>query len=201
MIKNWNAFFPARAAVLPVPREPVYNRSVTQSTTIVELVRSKLNEQAEMVDHLVSLIPAHALDWKPTIPVTAATASPFSVGELLGHLLDCLAGFCATLYAAYPSELSHFVKLRELPVNHRCEVEEARARLREYAAHVKEGFALLTEADLLRGLPAAFVEDGEPLLTLLLGNLEHLINHKHQLFTYLKQMGIQVTTRDLYRFR
>ena len=38
-------------------------------------------------------------------------------------------------------------------------------------------------------------------MTLLLGNLEHLINHKHQLFTYLKQMGVEVTTRDLYRFR
>jgi hypothetical protein len=46
-----------------------------------------------------------------------------------------------------------------------------------------------------------FVERGEPLLTLLLGNLEHLINHKHQLFTYLKQMGVDVNTRDLYRFR
>jgi hypothetical protein len=46
-----------------------------------------------------------------------------------------------------------------------------------------------------------FVEDGETVLTLLLGNLEHLINHKHQLFTFLKQMGIDVSTRDLYRFR
>ena len=40
-----------------------------------------------------------------------------------------------------------------------------------------------------------------PILTLLLGNLEHLINHKHQLFTYLKQMGVPVATPDLYRFR
>ncbi len=36
------------------------------------------------------------------------------------------------------------------------------------------------------------------LLTLLLGNLEHLINHKHQLFVYLKMMGMNVKTSDLY---
>jgi len=35
----------------------------------------------------------------------------------------------------------------------------------------------------------------------MLGNLEHLINHKHQLFTYLKLMGESVGSRDLYRFR
>jgi hypothetical protein len=37
--------------------------------------------------------------------------------------------------------------------------------------------------------------------TLLLGNLEHLINHKHQLFLYLKLMGVPVGTPDLYQFR
>jgi hypothetical protein len=34
-----------------------------------------------------------------------------------------------------------------------------------------------------------FVPQGEPLLTLLLGNLEHFINHKYQLFSYLKGKG------------
>ena len=50
-------------------------------------------------------------------------------------------------------------------------------------------------------MPTVFVPQGESILTLLLGNLEHLINHKHQLFTYLKQMGVPVATPDLYRFR
>lgn len=68
-------------------------------------------------------------------------------------------------------------------------------------AHIDEGFALLEDQDLSRRLPTVFVRSGEPILTLLLGNLEHLINHKHQLFTYLKLMGIDVRTRDLYRFR
>jgi len=100
-----------------------------------------------------------------------------------------------------PEQLAHFEQLRDLPVNHRCPPQEALNRLGLYAANIEDGFALLTDADLGRLLPTVFVPAGEAILTLLLGNLEHLINHKHQLFTYLKQMGVEVTTRDLYRFR
>jgi hypothetical protein len=32
--------------------------------------------------------------------------------------------------------------------------------------------------DLGRKLPTVFVTEGEPIVNLLLGNLEHLINHK-----------------------
>jgi hypothetical protein len=46
-----------------------------------------------------------------------------------------------------------------------------------------------------------FVAEGESVLTLLLGNLEHLINHKHQLFMYLKLAGVKVGTPDLDQFR
>ena len=60
---------------------------------------------------------------------------------------------------------------------------------------------LLQDADLSRQVPTVFVKQGESLLTLLLGNLEHLVNHKHQLFTYLKLLGVGVTSQDLYRFR
>src|SRR5947199_390304 len=60
---------------------------------------------------------------------------------------------------------------------------------------------LLSDADLARLIPTVFVSGGESVLTLLLGNLEHLINHKRQLFTYLQLLNVPVTTRDLYRFR
>ena len=108
---------------------------------------------------------------------------------------------CAVLAAFEPQRLSHFAELQQLPVNHRCSPAEASKRLADYRAHVDEGFALLTDADLARRLPTVFVTDGETLLTLLLGNMEHLINHKHQLFTYLKLLGVDVVSRDLYHFR
>jgi hypothetical protein len=50
-------------------------------------------------------------------------------------------------------------------------------------------------------VPTLFVPEGEALFTILLGNLEHLINHKYQLFVYLKMLGVRVTTPDLYRLR
>jgi len=143
----------------------------------------KITEQIERTTHLVSLVPAEQVDWKPQ-------HGGWTVGELIGHLLDCTSGFCAVLAAAEPQRLAHFAKLREM-----------RATIEIFYAHIEEGFALLTDEDLARRVPTVFVAQGETVLTLLLGNLEHLINHKHQLFVYLKQMGVPVATPDLYRFR
>ncbi len=158
-------------------------------------VLAKIDEQIERTDHLAALLPESAVDWTPAIP------RAFSAGVLLGHLLECLAGFCAVLHAVRPGQLNHFQDLRRLPVNHRCMPVEARERIAIYRARIAEGFALLGDGDLGRAVPTVFVRDGEPLLTLLLGNLEHLINHKHQLFTYLELMGVEIGSRDLYRFR
>lgn len=75
------------------------------------------------------------------------------MGLLVGHLLESVAGICAVLAAAEPEQLAHFDQLRKLPVNHRCRPDEAIDRLRIYGAHIDEGFALLTDADLSRCLP------------------------------------------------
>ena len=167
---------------------------MSEPTALAALFLAKLDEQVELTERLISLIPPDKLTWKPhpdSLPVC----------DLLGHLLECLAGFCATLYAANPDRLAHFAKLRELPVNHCCQIEEARERIREYARHAGEGFRLLTAGELSKNIPTVFVADGETVLTLLLGNLEHLINHKYQLFFYLKLLGVPVGTGDLYHLR
>jgi hypothetical protein len=158
-------------------------------------VAAKVQEQIERTVHLVGLIPLDRLHWTPPIP----GAWPFS--ELLGHLLDCLAGICAVLYAAHPDTLAHFAELRTLPVNVVCGPDDARRRIAMYRAHIEEGFAMLRDEDLARKLPTVFMPEGESVMTLLLGNLEHLINHKHQLFVYLKLLPVSVGTADLYRLR
>jgi hypothetical protein len=158
------------------------------------LLLDKLREQAERLDHLLVKVPGDRLDWRPA-------SDSLSLGELIGHLLECLAGFCAVLHGLYPESLAHFSALRKLTVNHRCPAPEARRRVAEYLEHVEEGFLLIQPGDLTRLSPTVFVKDGEPAFILLLGNLEHLINHKHQLFTYLKLMGIPVATADLYHLR
>ncbi len=163
---------------------------------LATLVLAKLTDQVERLEHLLNLIPPDKLAWHPPVPSPA-----FALNEVLGHLLECLAGVCATLHAVYPKDLAHFAHLRALPVNHPCLIDEARQRMREYMRHIGEGFRLLTDQDLARPIPTVFVPGGEAVLTVLLGNLEHLINHKHQLFFYLKLLGVPVTTRDLYRWR
>jgi len=127
------------------------------------------------------------------------SAGLLRIGDVLGHLLECMAGFCALLFSKNSQQLAHFGKLRGLAVNHFCGVDEARTRIREYMSHIEEGFTLLDDADLSKLLPTVFVPEGEPILTLLLGNLEHLINHKYQLFMYLRLLGVPVGTRELYR--
>jgi hypothetical protein len=163
---------------------------------IVESLQLKLHEQIERTGHLIRLIPSDKIGWDPRLPQGST-----DVGHLLGHLLDCMAGFCALFYAAFPQQLGDFSGLQSLPVNHFCGPEEALSRIRQYAAHIGHGFDLCTDNDLPRMVPSVFVPEGEPLATLLLGNLEHLINHKYQLFFYLKLLGIPVTSRDIYRWR
>lgn len=153
----------------------------------------KLRQQIQLTQRLMKLLPTDKLQWQP-LP------GAFRVGDLLGHLLECLAGFCAALYALRPDELAHFAALRTLSVNHYCEIDEARHRISEYQKHIEEGFALLTDIDLARKLPTLFAKEGEAAITILLGNLEHLINHKYQLFFYLKLLGVDVETADLYHF-
>jgi len=163
---------------------------------IVESIQLKLREQIERTEHLIRLLPPDKIGWDPQL-IQGST----DVGHLLGHLLDCMAGFCAVFHAAFPHRLGHFLELRTLPVNHFCRPEEALIRIRQYAANIEQGFDLCTDDYLARVVPSLFVPDGEPLATLLLGNLEHLINHKYQLFLYLKLLGVSLTSSDIYQWR
>src|SRR5262245_23557183 len=155
------------------------------SKPLAGFILSKLEEQTDRAQHLIDLIPEDKANWRP-VP------NSLSVCEILGHLLECLAGFCATLYAMKPEELAHFLRLRDLPVSHCCEIAEARERIRVYLNSIREGFALLNDEDLGRTIPTVFVPSGEAAMTILLGNLEHFINHKYQLFFYLKLLGVSV---------
>jgi hypothetical protein len=165
-----------------------------RSSVLAPVILSKIEEQIERTEHLITLVPPDKLEWSPR-------PDSLRVCDLLGHLLECLAGFCALLHKLAPERLAHFERLRELEVNHCCGIDEALSRVKDYSGHIREGFAILSDEDLSRRLPTVFVSEGEAALTLLLGNLEHLINHKHQLFTYLKLLGIGVSTNHLYGIR
>jgi DinB superfamily len=94
----------------------------------------KIQEQIDRTVHLINLLPADRTDWKPAIP------GAWPVEMLLGHLLDCLAGFCAVLAAVEPQQLAHFSELRNLPVNSACSPGDALSRIALYKARIDEGF-------------------------------------------------------------
>jgi hypothetical protein len=166
----------------------------SETNILTQALWHKLQQQIALTQNLLKLLPAGKLHWQP-LP------GAFRLDDLLGHLLEALAGFCAALYALRPYELAHFAALRQLPVNHRCTIDEAESRINDYQKHLAEGFALLNDQQLAQRLPTLFVKEGETAMTILLGNLEHFINHKYQLFFYLKLLGINVESADLYQFR
>ncbi len=158
-------------------------------------LRDKILEQIERTEHLIQALPDNGLDWSPPMD------RPWTTATLLRHLMACLMGFCAALYAADPERLAHFQALRHLPPVPETDRDEVRKRMQLIRQHITEGLDGLADATLAQRIPTVFVPAGEPVITLLLGNLEHLINHKHQLFTYLRLMGVPVESQDLYQFR
>ena len=50
----------------------------------------KIGEQIERTTHLIGLVPEGNSDWTP--PVVAGESARWTVRQLRGHLLDCLAG-------------------------------------------------------------------------------------------------------------
>jgi DinB superfamily len=169
------------------------------SRAITDALRAKVFEAIERTEHMVAQVPLDRLTWAPEFP--GGGAAPRDFGHLLGHLLDCLAGFCAVFAAGFPAELAELQQLRSYPVNQSCSPEEARKGLRMFAEYIERGFQCCTDGDLARQIPTVFVREGETLLTLLLGNFEHLTNHKYQLFLQLKFSGVLVGTKDLYHLR
>jgi len=154
-------------------------------TRLCDSLLAKIEEQIERTEHLLALVPGDRQSWTPSYP------NAWPVETVAAHLHECLAGFCAVLAAVEPERLAHFRLLRATGA----------VTIDTYRKHIEEGFALLSDADLGKSIPTVFVPGGETVLTLMLGNLEHLINHKHQFFTYLKDMGVAVGTPDLYCLR
>src|SRR3954454_16663777 len=88
----------------------------------------KIEDQIERMIHLIRLLPPDSLD-------RSGDGGGWTAGMLLGHLLECLAGFCAVFAAAAPQRLAYFEDLRRLPVNHFCGAAEALERIEVYRTH------------------------------------------------------------------
>ena len=157
---------------------------------VSSLLAARILEDAELIGEMLTLTPEGRGDWQPDWPPSIAGEPPFPMAQLSAHLAESLAGVCACLHRLYPVELAHFDKLGQSAASFSTLHQAARA-----------GFDLLADADLTRPLPTVFSPEGAPFLETLLINWKHLLQHGHQLFLYLKLMGVPVGTRHLYRFR
>ena len=166
---------------------------------LVNSLAEKVMETIERTEHLVALVPPNLLEWRPEVPSRVAEAS--DLGHVLGHLPECLSGFCAAFHRAFPVDLADFLELRAIAVGESCSPVEAREKINLYEAQIKRGFQCCSDRDLSTRIPTMFVPEGQTLLTVLLGNLEHLMNHKYELFFYLKLAGVNVGSRDIYKWR
>jgi hypothetical protein len=180
-------------------RQAEWVTRMQEDRRIAESLSAKVQEAIDRTERLISLVPKDSMRWRPEIPAGGTEA--IDIGHLLGHLLECISGFCACFARAFPLELTEAASLRSLEVNHFCEASTALRQLSQYRDFIDRGFSLCSNEDLKRLIPTVFVPEGETLMTLLLGNLEHLLNHKYQLFFYLKLLGVTVGSADLYEFR
>ena len=180
-------------------RRPIKARSTKPARAITSVLARNVANNLKKTAQLVSLVDPSQLSRQPSVPEGCNPV--VNLGQLLGHLLDCVAGFCAALHTAFPKALSSFLELRRRTVNHFCEPKEALARIRIYRREIARGFRICSDKDLTRKLRTVLQPEGEELAAILLSNLEHLLNHKYQLFFYLRLLGTRVGTRDLYHWR
>ena len=153
-----------------------------------EALFARLDEDLALAEELLAMAPAGADQWHPPY-------SGFSLSELAAHLAESAGGIGGCFAKLHPA-LS-FQKAEDLGHT----VAESLAVLAAYRGQCQAAYVHTTDVDLARVIPTYFVPSGEPFVAILLTNWKHLNHHVHQLFTYLKLLGVPVSTRHLYRFR
>ena len=140
---------------------------------------------------LISLAPASKLDWKP------GKGGYMNLGQLLHHLSTCPGAFVAAVNNAFPPS-DAFQKFVQEDLRNTKTPEVA---VREASRGWDEAKAALTgvsSAEFQARMVAVPWGPPMPLWRTCLGMAEHWVNHKYQLFFYLKLLGQPVNTMTLY---
>jgi hypothetical protein len=138
------------------------------------------------VENMVKMIPADKLDWKPA-------ENFMSMGEVICHLCDGIGTELKMLIN------NSWPQMGEMP--HKmpsCTVEEALAKLEKDKTRLRELFATISEEDFTNKMVTTPWGWGGKLEKMAIDFKEHFSNHKMQLFTYLKLLGLPVNTQTLY---
>jgi hypothetical protein len=142
-------------------------------------------------ENMLNMIPSDKLDWKPA-------PNFMSMGQLIFHLSD---GIGTELRMAInnswpkPEEMSGPPELGKMPS---CNAQEAIARLEKDKATLQEILSNVTEEEFANKIVSVPWGWKSNLERMALDFREHFVNHKMQLFTYLKLLGLPVNTETLY---
>jgi len=142
-------------------------------------------------EKLIGMVPADKLDWRPG-------RTFMSAGQLICHLSDGLGGgFEMMISGKWPSmkEMEEGMKLENLPS---CSSHEALDKLEKDKKTLRQVLDGMSEQDFTNkvfSVPWGWKAKTERMG---IGFLEHFNNHKMQLFTYLKLLGLPVNTETLY---
>lgn len=165
------------------------------------LLPTLMDESYNCADGLIKLVASDELDWKP-----ASGKNWMTAGQLLRHLVDA-CGFCCRGFdtgnwsagadadadpAAMPTGAQHMPTITS--------VEEAQQLLAKDRAIALSVVTNAGEERLSTEMSAAPWEPDHPRSLGLhcLNMVQHLDSHRHQLFYYLKLMGKDVNTMNLW---
>jgi len=169
-----------------------------------DLLNNSVEEAYPAVDSLMGMVTDEELDWKP-----ATGENWMTVGQLLFHL----TGSCGACFKGFVSGdwgLPEGVSMEDMPMEEmlppaeKLPTVESVAQAREMLAADKAvAFEMVTragESDLdAKQVAAPWAPGMEYALGRhLLQMVQHLAQHKAQLFYYLKLMGRPVNTGHLY---
>ena len=148
-------------------------------------------ENYRPAETLIGMVPADKLNWKPG-------PTFMSVGQVICHLSDGFGGgFEMLLSGKWPSmdEMAEGMKLENLPS---CTSQEALDRLEKDKKILRQVLDGVSEEDFTNRVVSVPWGMTGKVERIAISFLNHLSNHKMQLFTYLKLLGLPVNTETLY---
>jgi hypothetical protein len=142
-------------------------------------------------ESLIRMVPGDKLDWKPG-------PTFMSLGQLICHLSEGIGGAVNMLLTGgWPAleEMEKSMRLENIPS---CSIEEALSGLEKDKAVLQGILSGISEEDFLQRPVSVPWGVQAKLERMTLDFREHFTNHKMQLFTYLKLLGLPVNTSTLY---
>lgn len=159
-----------------------------------------LENYLDYIDYMVKTtavlfkqIPHDRIDWKPT-------ERSFTIGQQLAHIVGALDVYARGITKGewgFVSIRERFLQNRHTPS---LTVEEALRLLEENHQHFRASVGALTQEEFDKGeIETPQLAENVPRWRAGMLMIEHHLNHKTELFMYLKMLDVKINSAHLYR--